>query len=179
MQRSYSQPIFSATNIIIAITVVLYIIENSITNASLVLGLNLNFSESGFWWQPVSSMFTHGNLSHIFMNMFMLFVFGNLIESAKGSISFILLYFICGILTSLLSYVYIYNLEPYVNLVGASGAISAILGYIAYLDKSKRVGMLVWVALISFAPLLMGLPIAWYGHIIGFVVGYIYGMIRR
>jgi rhomboid protease GluP len=37
----------------------------------------------------------------------------------------------------------------------------------------------IWKILISVAPLLIGLPIAWYAHFIGLAVGFIYGLIRR
>lgn len=180
MQRSYNnQNLLSLTNIIVFITVLVFILEDSIENASLLFGLNLNFTVNDFWWQPLSSMFMHGDFTHILMNMFMLFIFGSLIENAKGKLEFFILYFVCGILTSLFSYAYIYFIDPYINIVGASGALCAIMGYIAFFDKQRRSGMFVWVGLISFVPLLVGLPVAWFAHIIGFVLGYIYAIIRK
>ena len=63
------------------------------------------------------------------------------------------------------------------NLVGASGAISVLLGLVALRDRFNRKGIIIWVLLISFAPLLLGLPIAWYAHIIGFIIGWLMGYI--
>jgi rhomboid family protein len=48
-------------------------------------------------WQPVSYMFLHGGIAHIFFNMFALFMFGPIVEYAIGSKRFFNLYFICGI----------------------------------------------------------------------------------
>ena len=70
-------------------------------------------------------------------------------------------------------------MDNQVNLVGASGAICALLGYVAYYDKAQRSGIITWVLLISVAPLIIGLPIAWYAHFIGLIVGFLYAMIRR
>ncbi len=65
------------------------------------------------------------------------------------------------------------------NLVGASGAISVILGYVAFFDRTQRSGIITWVLIISVAPLLIGLPIAWYAHFIGLAIGFLIGVIKR
>ena len=179
MLRSYNQSKFTATNILIAITIIMYIIQESINQGGLLFGLNMYFSIYDFWWQPLSTMFAHGGIFHLAMNMFVLYQFGSLIERFKGAKEFLLLYFICGITTSLISFAYIYYLDNYVNLVGASGAICAILGYVAFWDKAQRGGIITWVLLISVAPLLIGLPIAWYAHFIGLAVGFLYAIVRR
>ena len=70
-----------------------------------------------------------------------------------------------------------YLTTNWVNLVGASGAISVIMGWYALKDTYQRKGIIVWILLISFAPLLLGLPVAWYAHIIGFVIGWLIGLI--
>ena len=169
----------SATNVIIFITLVAYIIQINIQNGSLLMGLNLYFLLGGFYWQPLTSIFSHGGIAHLGMNMFVLWQFGNLIEKARGKKRFIILYLFTGILTSLLSFLYIFYIDIQVNLVGASGAICAILGYIAYFDKYQRNGIITWILLISVAPLLIGLPIAWYAHFIGLFVGFVYAIIEK
>jgi membrane associated rhomboid family serine protease len=113
------------------------------------------------------------------MNMFVLWQFGNLIERFRGAKELVALYLISGLLTSILSFSYIFYLDNQVNLVGASGAICALLGYVAYYDKAQRNGIITWVLLISVAPLLIGLPIAWYAHFIGLAVGFLYAIIRK
>jgi len=179
MVDKFTKKDLTATNVIIGITILMYIIQINIPQGGLYLGLNMYFLLGEFYWQPLSSMFAHGGIAHLGMNMFVLWQFGNLIERFRGAKGFISLYLITGILTSLLSFAYIYFLDPQVNLVGASGAICALLGYVAYLDKSQRGGIITWVLLISVAPLLIGLPIAWYAHFIGLAVGFIYAMIRK
>ena len=175
----FSKSDFTATNIIIFITVIAYIVQINIEQGSLFMGLNLYFLVGGFFWQPITTIFSHGGIAHLGMNMSVLWQFGNLIEKARGAKSFVILYLVTGILTSLLSFLYIFYVDVRVNLVGASGAISAILGYVAYFDKSQRSGIITWILLISVAPLLIGLPIAWYAHFIGLFVGFIYAIIHK
>ncbi|MBP7769675.1 MAG: rhomboid family intramembrane serine protease [Aliarcobacter sp.] len=179
MLKKFSKQEFTATNILIGITVLMYIIQINIQQGGLLFGLNLYFLIYGFWWQPLSSVFAHGGIAHLGMNMFVLWQFGNLIERSRGAKHFVALYLITGIITSLLSFAYIYYLDNSVNLVGASGAICALLGYVAYYDKAQRSGIITWVLLISVAPLIIGLPIAWYAHFIGLGVGFLYAIIRR
>lgn len=48
-------------------------------------------------WQPISYMFMHGGIAHIFFNMFALYSFGSLLESRWGAKKFIIFYFITGL----------------------------------------------------------------------------------
>lgn len=169
--------ILSATNIIIAITVIMFIVQNSIQHGSLILGLNIYFFQYELYHQLISTMFTHGGFAHILMNMFVLFQFGNMLEMAIGVPRFLFLYLVGGILTSIGTLAYMYFTGDWANVVGASGAISVILGWIALRDSFQRKGIVVWILLISLAPLLLGLPIAWYAHFIGFAIGWILGYI--
>jgi rhomboid protease GluP len=170
---------WTLTNITIAITVVMYIIQTSMHYGSLYLGLNIYFIEGGLYWQPLSTMFAHGGIAHLGMNMFVLYQFGNPIERFRGKKEFILVYFVAGILTSLLSFGYIYYLNNSANLVGASGAICALMGYYAYFDKHQRKGIITWILLISVVPVLLGLPIAWYSHFIGLALGFLIAVLRK
>ena len=179
MLKNFSKKDLTATNILIFITVVMYIIQINTPQGGLLFGLNLYFLIYDFWWQPLSSMFAHGGIAHLGMNMFVLWQFGNLIERGRGKKEIVFLYLISGILTSLLSFAYIFYLDNSVNLVGASGAICALLGYVAYYDKAQRSGIITWILLISVAPLIIGLPIAWYAHFIGLGIGFLYALIRR
>ena len=179
MLKSFSKKDFTATNILIIITILMYVIQINIPKGGLLFGLNLYFLVYDFWWQPLSSMFAHGGIAHLGMNMIVLWQFGNLIERFKGAKELVALYLISGLLTSILSFAYIFYLDNQVNLVGASGAICALLGYVAYYDKAQRSGIITWVLLISVAPLIIGLPIAWYAHFIGLAVGFLYAIIRR
>lgn len=77
-------------------------------------------------WQLVSYMFLHGNFTHIFFNMLMLWLFGSAIESAWGGRNFLRYYVFCGIGGALASLVFNYDSL----VVGASGAIFGL--YLAY-----------------------------------------------
>jgi membrane associated rhomboid family serine protease len=61
--------------------------------------LSLHYFESdGFkFWQPISHMFMHGSLMHIFFNMFALISFGSALEHFWGAKKFLFFYFTCGI----------------------------------------------------------------------------------
>jgi len=170
---------FTVTNIIIAVTVIMFGVQNIIEHGIVILGLNIYFLELNLWYQPLSAMFTHGGIAHILMNMFVLYQFGNLIEYAKGAKTFLILYFVGGIVTSLLSFAFMYYIGLNHNLVGASGAISVLLGFIALIDTYQRKGIIIWILLISFAPLAVGMPVAWYAHLIGFGIGWIIGLFMR
>ncbi len=167
------------SNIIIALTVLMYIVQINITNGSIYLGLNRYFLDASFYWQPLSSMFTHGGIGHLGMNMFVLYQFGNLIEKYAGVKTLFFLYFIGGLFTSVASFYVMQLLELNANLVGASGALCVLLGYVALKDVTQRKGIITWVLLISVAPLIIGLPIAWYAHFLGLFFGFLLGKFIR
>jgi len=165
----------SITNLLIALNLLSFLVSEP----SAVFGLNHYFFNASFWWQPLSTMFIHADFNHLFMNMAMLFIFGNLIEEKVKALKFSLLYFGGGILTSILSVFLVITLFENHNLVGASGAISVLLGFYAYFDRYRRKGIFIALLLYSFAPILLGMNIAWYAHIIGFTIGFIYGFSHK
>ncbi|PLY09310.1 MAG: rhomboid family intramembrane serine protease [Arcobacter sp.] len=171
--------LLTVSNFIILVTILMYILQTNMDNGSLFLGLNIFFLEANLWYQPLSSMFAHGGVGHILMNMFVLFQFGNLIEKYRGVKTFLILYFIGGILTSLLSFAFMQMMGFNHNLVGASGAICVLLGYVALVDTYQRNGIITWIILISIVPVLIGLPVAWYAHLIGLAVGFSLGKFLR
>lgn len=168
-----------ATYTLIALNCVIYFLHYYVFYApefSLVFGLNaLIFN--GAWWQVISTMFLHGSLMHLLMNMVVLFQFGTLIERGIGSIKFCFLYIFGGIFTSLLSLSYL--LFNNVNIVGASGAISVLLGFLSFYDRASAKGLFIALMLMSFAPLLLGANVAWYAHLFGFIVGFGAGFLRK
>ncbi len=169
--------VFTLTNSIILITILCYFLQTNIQYGDILFGLNIYFFTEGFYYQVVSTMFAHGGIEHLVMNMIVLWQMGNLIEGYIGKGRFFLIYMIGGILTSVGTLAYMYFTEDFVNVVGASGAISVIMGYYALKVKEERKGILVWIVLISFVPLMFGLPVAWYSHLIGFVIGFLAGFI--
>ena len=77
-------------------------------------------------WQPVTYMFIHGDFFHVFMNMFVLWMFGSEMESIWGSREFIKYYFITGIGSGII-WLLLNISNSYSVLIGASGAIYGIL----------------------------------------------------
>ena len=166
------------TPILIAINVLVFVLVHGDYALGLKYGLNRPFIADGYYWQPLTSLFMHASWEHLFMNMAVLFQFGILLERELGvRWRYLFIYFVGGLLTSLLSYLYIIYFEPDVNLVGASGALSVLFGWFALKDPHLRSGLIIALLLISFVPLLMGMNIAWYAHLIGFGIGWLAGYI--
>ncbi len=162
---------------LIVVNILIFLITKDSLDASVIYGMNSLFLEHKLFFQPLSSMFMHANWTHLFMNMAVLFQFGTILEREIGVFKFLALYMIGGVLTSLLSLVFMLNFGIDSTLVGASGALSVLIGFMALKDKNLRVGLVVAILLISFAPLLLGMPVAWYAHIIGFILGWIVALV--
>jgi membrane associated rhomboid family serine protease len=97
-----------------------------------------------------SSMFLHGGWMHLIGNMLYLWIFGNNIEDAMGHVRFVLFYLMCGVAAALLQVVP--NAESTIPMIGASGAISGVLG--AYLLLYPRAQVLVLIPLGYFSRLI-------------------------
>ena len=101
------------------------------------------------WVTLFSSMFLHGGLLHLGGNMLYLWIFGNNVEDALGRVRFILFYLACGVAAALLQA----GVDPQspIPMIGASGAISGVLG--AYLLLYPRANVLVLIPLGWFTQL--------------------------
>jgi membrane associated rhomboid family serine protease len=138
-----------------------------------------------------TSMFLHGDIMHLGGNMLYLWIFGNNIEDIMGRSRFIVFYLICGVAA-----VYTHSwmeAQSRIPMIGASGAVSGILG--AYLLQFPRARVLTLVPLGFFmttiripALIMIGFwfagqianslfveqgagGIAWFAHVGGFVAG--------
>jgi membrane associated rhomboid family serine protease len=85
----------------------------------------------------ITSMFLHGGLIHLFSNMLYLYIFGDNVEDIMGRKRFILFYLLCGILASISQLVF--NQNSTVPNIGASGAVSGVLGAYLIMFPSARV----------------------------------------
>jgi membrane associated rhomboid family serine protease len=84
----------------------------------------------------LTSMFLHGGWSHLLGNMLFLWIFGDNIEDAMGHASYLLFYLICGFAAAALQIAL--NPTSTIPLIGASGAISGVMGaYIVLFPKGK------------------------------------------
>lgn len=144
-----------------------------------------------------TSMFLHGGWAHIFSNMLALYIFGDNVEDRMGSWRYLLFYLLCGIAAAAL-YIF-FNQNSTIPTIGASGAISGVLGAYIVLFPRARVMTLV---LLIFIPWFIDIPaviyigawfasqllngmltivngaqgfggIAWWAHVGGFMTGII------
>ena len=94
----------------------------------------------------LTSIFMHGSIAHIFGNMLFLWIFGDNIENKIGHFRYLIFYLICGILASL-AHVYstlLMNGDLLIPTLGASGAISGVLGAYLLLYPKKRVSVIMF-----------------------------------
>ncbi len=143
----------------------------------------------------ISYQYLHGGFLHIFGNMLFLWVFGDNVEDRLGKLKYFIFYTVCGISAAVIqSLVYPNSNIP---LIGASGAISGILGAYAVMFPRAQILTLIFIfffidvivlpaslwigiwflmqfmsALISVNHLSMG-GVAWFAHIGGFITGII------
>ena len=138
-----------------------------------------------------TSMFLHGGFWHLAGNMLYLWIFGNNIEDAMGHMRFLVFYLLSGIAAALtMAYM---DPASTIPMVGASGAISGVLGAYMLLYPRARVTVLVplliifypfriaavWVVGLWFAMQLFSATtittdspgVAWWAHVGGFVAG--------
>ena len=110
-----------------------------------------SFEQPGLQHTPVSvyltllvSMFMHGGIAHIAGNMLYLWIFGDNLENALGRLRYVTFYLVCGVLASL-AHVFT-TVATHGNTLapslGASGAISGVLGGYILLFPGRRVRML-------------------------------------
>jgi membrane associated rhomboid family serine protease len=140
---------------------------------------------------PVTSMFLHGSWGHLLGNCLFFWVFGNNVEDSMGRLRFLVFYLVCG-LAAAAAQVVVDPASP-VPMVGASGAISGIMGAYLILYPRVRVNMLfflfiiplpAWMVLLWWfgVQLITGLPqltqlqaveggVAVWAHVGGFVAG--------
>ncbi len=138
-----------------------------------------------------SAMFLHAGLLHLAGNMLYLWIFGNNIEDVLGKIRFITFYLLCGLIAAM-CHVFM-DTGSQIPMVGASGAISGILGaYLVLFPKAKVktlvfLGILITIIRLPAVVLLLlwlgiqvysnmsssniGGGVAWMAHIGGFIAG--------
>lgn len=89
-----------------------------------------------------TSMFVHGGFAHVFGNMLFLWIFGDNIEQRFGRGLYLLFYLGCGLAASGAHVVT--NTDSVIPTVGASGAISGVMGAYILLYPLNRVRMIIW-----------------------------------
>lgn len=142
----------------------------------------------------IVSMFMHAGLLHIGGNMLFFWVFGNNIEDRLGHVGFVAFYFVGGIVASL-GHV-LADPNSTVPVVGASGAIAAVMGaYLVLYPKARIHSLILLPPLVFFrsitAWVVLGLwfvtqfltdpnsGVAWVAHVTGFGFGVLVGLLVR
>ena len=90
----------------------------------------------------LSSMFMHGNFAHIFGNMLFLWIFGDNLENLLGHIRYIAFYIVCGLAAALAQIMM--GPDSVIPMLGASGAISGVLGGYVLLFPKRQVRAIIF-----------------------------------
>jgi membrane associated rhomboid family serine protease len=183
------------TWILIAANVALFLYQLSLPSQRALFDfvVTYGFVPQEFFANPVAealpvltSMFLHGGLFHLVGNMLFLFVFGDNIENRMGHGAFVLFYLLGGALATLAHGLFAPGSQT--PMIGASGAVSAVLGAYIVLFPRQRVLTFVpplflfwlpaWLyigywALLQFVQATGGVSggVAWWAHVGGFVFG--------
>ena len=108
--------------------------------------INLQPTPGPVYFTLITSMFMHGSIMHIFGNMLFLWIFGDNLEHALGRLRYLIFYLVTGIIASLAHVIstFVFGDNPFIPSLGASGAISGVLGgyLVLYPKRQVRVIML-------------------------------------
>jgi membrane associated rhomboid family serine protease len=143
-----------------------------------IVQINRLILEDYEYWRLITSIFIHGDLIHLFSNMFGLFLFGVTVETNKhiSKLKYIIIYFASGIIGNLFT---LFLLPMNTISLGASGAIFGLLG-VAFVMIATDYQPLIFFALFyliffivtSFAP-----GINYWAHLFGLLGGLFFGYI--
>ncbi|MBO0758110.1 MAG: rhomboid family intramembrane serine protease [Bradyrhizobiaceae bacterium] len=148
------------------------------------------------WWPLLSNMFLHGGWMHLIFNMWFLWIFGPAMEARFGQIGFVSLYLIGGLVANIVHIAtHPHSPDP---VLGASGAIAAVIAAYAVTYPAARVMTIVPIGII---PLFFRIPavvfaviwfilqllqgtfelaspgVAWWAHIGGFAFGAFFALV--
>jgi membrane associated rhomboid family serine protease len=141
------------------------------------------------WGTILTSMFMHGGLMHIFGNMLYLWIFGDNLEDRLGHVRFAVFYLVCGVFAALAQIFTDQN--SIIPMLGASGAISGVLGGYILLFPRRSITAIIFFTVIQIPAFIalgiwIGLQlfqgyfssaeaggVAYMAHIGGFVAGFL------
>jgi membrane associated rhomboid family serine protease len=177
LRSTTSEPV--VTYVLIAINVILFLAEGRFGVGSQSGGTTIydKFAlfgpaiANGDWWRIITGGFLHAGLLHIFFNMYLLYLLGNMLEPAIGSVRFTIIYFVALLAGSLGALI----VTPDAVTVGASGAVFGLMGAAAVELRARGInpfdtgigGLIVFNLIFSFV--LSGISIG--GHIGGLIGG--------
>ena len=170
----------TVTYSIIGITLIVYLLQfvfgSQVTSLLWYAGF---FSQPGSFepWRLLTTVLVHGSIFHVLLNMYTLWIFGQLLEQLLGRGRYLALYLLSALAGSL---GVLFLADPFTPVVGASGAIFGLMG--AFLVIQRRLGgnarqLLVLVGINLVIGFIPGLQIAWQAHIGGMIGGAVIGLI--
>ncbi len=144
-------------------------------------------------------MFLHADIIHLGGNMLFLYVFGDNVEDTFGHVRYLFFYLISGIAASLMHIFAVINTNGTIPTIGASGAISGVLGaYLVLYPRAKILTIVIvfWISIVAIpAIVFLGLwfayqflygtiaapggGVAYWAHIGGFIAGMLFGAAWR
>jgi membrane associated rhomboid family serine protease len=152
------------------------------------------------WLTLLTSMFMHGGIAHILGNMLFLWIFGDNVEHRVGHIPFIGFYLAAGVIASFAQI--LVNPDSVIPTLGASGAISGVLGAYLVMFPQNRVTIVIFRFIPYQVPAIVAIGmwavfqfingfgsiavseetgggVAYMAHIGGFIAGVIFGLVGR
>ena len=192
-------PFFSYLFLALNVIAFFYTISNGLERAVNEYGANPCAIKSGTeYFDLITSMFMHGGIMHLVGNMLFLWIFADNIESTIGNIRFLVFYLLGGIVAAFV-HIYIASGTGCIPMVGASGAISAVLGAYLVMFPRSRIKLLFFIKVFYIPAFLFlgfwimeqlvsgftsldifgdpkeGSQVAFWAHIGGFVFGLLAG----
>ena len=185
---SFKPKIFTDTiKILIIINVGLFLLR-FVAKSQIDLAGIFGLSPNTVWpmiWQPITYMFIHGDLFHVLINMFVLWMFGSEMESIWGRTQFLRYYFLTGVGSGLVWLLFNAG-QSYSVLIGASGAIYGILiaygmmfpnrtVYLYFMIPIKVKWFVVFLGAVAFlSSFNNNTNISHLTHLSGMVIGFVY-----
>ncbi|OUX33442.1 MAG: hypothetical protein CBE24_02225 [bacterium TMED264] len=188
-QLSYKPSIFTdAIKTLISVNFAIFILQ-SISTSETMFFSNFGLVPKLVWsqlkiWQPFTYMFFHGDIWHVLINMFVLWMFGSELERAWGKKQFLRFYFITGVGSGLGTM--LFGLHSIVPIVGASGAIYGVLlaygvmfpnrtVYLYGIIPIKSIWFVIGIGAIAFFSSFNNFTnISHLTHLFGMIIGYFY-----
>lgn len=145
---------------------------------------------SGWVWTPVTYMFLHGSLWHLFWNLVQLFIFGPDVERVLGTRQFIRFYIFCGVAGAFANLLPLALGWPSIPVVGASGAILGVLVAFVVIDPDRQLfliplpfpitarALIIFLIAMNVLAVMTDSPVAVATHVGGMIAGYAYMKLR-
>lgn len=165
---------------IIGVTLAVYVLQfllgDRVTSLLLYAGA-YSYPANFEPWRMLTTALVHGSILHVALNMYTLWIFGQILEGMLGRGRYFALYVLSGLAGSL---GVLFLSDPGIPVVGASGAIFGLMG--AFLVIQRRLGgnstqLLVLVGINLVIGFIPGLGIAWQAHVGGLIGGAVIGLI--